>query len=179
MLDTLGTLMKRATALLALLGSVGVVVMLVHICAYVIGRHLAAAPIPATVEIVSNYYMVLIAFLPLAWAERRGDMIAVEVFGQLLRGPFRRIDALFVAIVTAGAYAILTYATWLVAMREFAVRSYVISLSMTIPVWPSYFILPLSFGLAMVVCLLRVALLLAGRDVTNTSEHALEEEFRE
>ena len=171
--------MKRATAFLALLGSVGVVVMLVHICAYVIGRHVAASPVPATVEIVSNYYMVLIAFLPLAWAERRGDMISVEVFGHLFRGPLRRLDAAFVAAVTALAYSILAYTTWLVAMREFAVKSYVISLSMTIPVWPSYFILPLSFGLAMVVCLLRVALLLAGRDVTNTSEHALEEEFRE
>ena len=171
--------MKRATALLALLGSVGVVVMLVHICAYVIGRHLAAAPIPATVEIVSNYYMVLIAFLPLAWAERRGDMISVEVFGHLFRGPLRRLDAAFVAAVTALAYSILAYTTWLVAMREFAVRSYVISLSMTIPVWPSYFILPLSFGLAMIVCLLRLALVLAGREPAEDAAHALEEEFRE
>lgn len=176
MLDTLGNLMRRATAFLALLGSVGVAVMLVHICAYVIGRHVAASPIPATVEIVSNYYMVLIAFLPLAWAERRGDMISVEVFGQMFRGPLRRLNAAFVAATTAGAYAILAYTTWLVAMREFAVRSYVISLSMTIPVWPSYFILPLSFGLATVVCLFKLALVLAGREPAG---HALEEEFRE
>ena len=171
--------MKRATAFLALLGSVGVVVMLVHICAYVIGRHVAASPVPATVEIVSNYYMVLIAFLPLAWSERRGDMISVEVFGHLFRGPLRRLDAAFVAAVTALAYSILAYTTWLVAMREFAVRSYVISLSMTIPVWPSYFILPLSFGLAMIVCLLRLALVLAGREPAEDAAHALEEEFRE
>ena len=171
--------MKRATAFLALLGSVGVVVMLVHICAYVIGRHVAASPVPATVEIVSNYYMVLIAFLPLAWAERRGDMISVEVFGHLFRGPLRRLDAAFVAAVTALAYSILAYTTWLVAMREFAVRSYVISLSMTIPVWPSYFILPLSFGLAMIVCLLRLALVLAGREPAEDAAHALEQEFRE
>ena len=151
----LDSLVDRITSGLALLGAVGVVAMLIHITAYVIMRNLASAPIPATVEVVSYYYMVAIAFLPLAWAERRGDMISVEIFSHLLVGRVGRINAVFVSAVTFAAYLVLTYTTWTVAMRQFAARSYVISLSVAVPVWPSYFILPVAFALAALVALYR------------------------
>ena len=173
------TLAARAAKFFGYLGALAVVAMMLHIGLDVILRNAFRISLDTVPEIVARYYMTALAFLPLAWAERRGDMISVEVFGHLFRGPLRRLDAAFVAAVTALAYSILAYTTWLVAMREFAVRSYVISLSMTIPVWPSYFILPLSFGLAMIVCLLRLALVLAGREPAEDAAHALEQEFRE
>lgn len=152
---SLDRLVARVSDGLALLGAVGVIAMLVHITAYVIMRNVLHAPVPATVEIVSYYYMILIAFLPIAWAERRGDMISIEIFAPLLKGRIGRIDEIFVALVTSGVYAVLTYTTWLVAMREFAARSFVISLSTVIPVWPSYFVLPVAFALAALVTLYR------------------------
>lgn len=155
MRERLDRLVNQVTSGMALLGAVGVLAMLVHITAYVIMRNLASAPVPATVEIVSHYYMVAIAFLPIAWAERRGDMISVEIFGSLLAGRIGRINSIFVAVVTFGAYVALTYTTWIVAMREFSARSYVISLSVAIPVWPTYFILPVAFALAALVALYR------------------------
>ena len=118
-------------------------------------RQFSHSPVPATVEIVSYYYMVLIAFLPLAWAERRGEMISIEIFAPLMTGRIGRINEIFVALVTAGVYAVLTYTTWLVAMREFSARSFVISLSVVIPVWPGYFVLPIGFALAALVTLYR------------------------
>ncbi len=155
MRESLDRLVVRISDGLALVGAIGVVAMLVHITAYVITRQFSHAPVPATVEIVSYYYMILIAFLPLAWAERRGDMISIEIFAFLMKGRVGRINEIFVALVTAGVYAMLTYTTWLVAMREFSARSFVISLSVAIPVWPSYFVLPVGFGLAAVVTLYR------------------------
>ena len=155
MREKLDRLVVRVTDGLALLGAVGVVAMLVHITAYVILRNLAAAPVPATVEIVSYYYMVAIAFLPVAWAERRGDMISVEIFAHLLTGRVGRINDAFVGILTGGVYLMLTYTTWIVAMREFSARSFVISLNVAIPVWPSFFILPVAFALAALVSIYR------------------------
>ena len=155
MRKSLDRLVVRISDGLALLGAIGVVAMLVHITAYVILRQLSHAPVPATVEIVSYYYMVLIAFLPLAWAERRGDMISIEIFAPLLKGRTGRINEIFVALVTAGVYGVLTYTTWIVAMREFSARSFVLSLSVVIPVWPGYFVLPVGFALAAVVTLYR------------------------
>jgi TRAP-type C4-dicarboxylate transport system permease small subunit len=155
MRESLDRLVVRISDGLALLGAVGVVAMLVHITAYVIMRQFSHAPVPATVEIVSYYYMVLIAFLPIAWAERRGEMISIEIFAHLMTGRIGRINEVFVALVTAGVYVMLTYTTWLVAMREFSARSFVISLSVVIPVWPGYFVLPIGFALAAVVTLYR------------------------
>jgi TRAP-type C4-dicarboxylate transport system permease small subunit len=155
MREKLDRLVVRVTDGLALLGAVGVVAMLVHITAYVILRQAFHMPVPATVEIVSYYYMILIAFLPIAWAERRGDMISIEIFAPLMKGRIGRINEIFVALVTGAVYLTLTYTTWLVAMREFATRSFVISLSVAIPVWPSYFVLPIAFGLAAIVTLYR------------------------
>ena len=155
MRESLDRLVVRITDGLALLGAIGVVAMLVHITAYVVMRNLAAAPVPATVEIVSHYYMIAIAFLPVAWAERRGDMISVEIFAHLLTGRVGRVNDAFVGLLTGGVYLMLTYTTWLVAMREFHAHSFVVSLSIAIPIWPSYFILPVGFGLAAVVSIYR------------------------
>lgn len=149
--------MRRITGGLALVGAVGVVLMLLHVTAYVIMRHFVASPIPATIEIVSYYYMILIAFLPLAWAERRGDMITVEVFQHLMPAAFKRWADILVALVTFAAYAALTYTTWLVAMREFGSRSFLISLNVALPTWPGYFVLPVAFGLAAGMTLYRAA----------------------
>lgn len=151
----LDLVVSRVTSGLALIGAIGVVAMLLHVTAYVIMRHVMSAPVPATVEIVSRYYMVLIAFLPLAWAERRGDMISIEVFAHLTPQSVKPWVAALVSLVTSGTYVLLTYTTWLVALREFKTGSFVISLSVAIPVWPGYFILPVGFALAALVCLYR------------------------
>jgi TRAP-type C4-dicarboxylate transport system permease small subunit len=143
------------TSGLALLGAIGVVAMLVHVTAYVVLRYALQAPVPATVEIVSYYYMVLIAFLPIAWAERRGDMISVEIFEKFFVGRLGRIVEIIVALITTAVYVVMTYTTWLAAMREFSAKSFTISLSIAIPTWPGYFILPLSFALAAFVTLYR------------------------
>lgn len=145
---------------LALLGAAGVACMLVHIAVYVVMRLFFSSPIPATVEIVSSYYMVLVAFLPLAWAERRGDMITIEVFADLFPPLMKRLVAVFVALVTLAAYAVLTWTTWLVAVREFTAGAFVITLSIAIPTWPSYFILPAGFALAAIVALYKLVELL-------------------
>lgn len=179
MTTLIGTFTRRATDLFAMLGAVGVVAMLVHITTYVVTRHLFAAPVPATVEIVSYYYMVLIAFLPVAWAERRGEMISVEVFAHFFKGPWQKIDAVFVALVTAGAYMALTYTTWLMAMRAFDSKTFVISLKIAVPVWPGYFALPAAFGLAAIVTLLRLYLILAGSGPETGKPAAPQEEFRQ
>lgn len=145
---------------LALVGAIGVVAMLLHITGYVLLRLFLSSPIPATVEIVSYYYMVAVAFLPIAWAERRGDMIAIEVFAGFFRGGVGKTVDFFVAAVTTAVYFVLTWTTWLAAMREYEAGSFVISLSHIIPTWPGYFALPVGFALAFVVSIYRLAVLM-------------------
>lgn len=91
-------------------------------------------------------------------------MIAVDIFSALFRGPFDHINRLFVHLLTFTAFAFLTYTTWFAAMREYEAGSFVLSLSVAVPVWPGYFILPLGFALAALVSALKLCLCLAGQE---------------
>ncbi|WP_420391488.1 TRAP transporter small permease subunit [Acuticoccus sp.] len=56
--------------------------MMLQIAFDVILKHLANAPIPATLETVSSYYMVALVYLPLGLVTKRRGHIVVELFTQ-------------------------------------------------------------------------------------------------
>ncbi len=140
---------------LALIGSLGVLALLVHVFVDVVTRNLIGRPIPATNEIVSHYYMVLIAFLPLAWVERRRAMVTVELLDLLLTDIARRISDVLVALLACAIYGVIAWVTWETALKNFAIGSFVDVLGYRVPIWPTYFLPPLGFVLAAMVTLLR------------------------
>src|SRR5690606_30541580 len=82
---------------LALVGALALIATLLHITGYVLCRPVMHTPIPAAVEIDAPFYMELPAFLPVAWAARRGDMITGDIFSNLFTGRIGRINEIFVA----------------------------------------------------------------------------------
>ena len=160
----LDSLVNRITSGLALLGAVGVLAMLVHITGYVVMRNLAGAPIPATVEIVSYYYMVAIAFLPLAWVERRGGMISVELLDFMLSPRMRRVSDLLIAALGVVIYAVMAYASWLTAVRNYETGTFVVALQTKIITWPGYFLPPAGFALAAIIVTVRLLQIITGNE---------------
>ncbi|MEJ8572102.1 TRAP transporter small permease [Microbaculum marinum] len=136
---------------LVALGAASIVLMMVHITVDIVLRALGT-PIPATIEIVASYYMPLVAFLPLAWVERNRAMIVVEVFGDFYGPRMMRWSNAATALFCAAVYAALAYMSLQEALGEFETRSYLLSVTVRVPVWPAYFILPVSYLLAAVVC---------------------------
>lgn len=151
----MSTVLERIVRLLALLGSLGVVALMVHVCADVLLRALAGTPIPATVEIASRYYMVLISFLPLAWVQQRDGMISIGVLDNVLPPAWLKWSDLAVALVVAMTYGLLAWITFKTALKSYAVGTFVIVLNEPLMVWPSYFLPPLGFALAAIVCVAR------------------------
>lgn len=149
---------------LALVAAVGLVVMMLHICIDVVLRATLSRPIPATVEIVSRYYMIAITFLPLAWVERRNGMVSVEIVDAFLPKPVIRFSDVLVALLAAAIYALLAYTSWQLAMRNYTSGTYVMAMRVPVVVWPTYFILPLGFALASIVTLMRAIRLAASPD---------------
>lgn len=143
---------------LSVIGGVAVLTMLIHIVADVAMRNIMNIALPATVEVVSRYYMVAAAFLPLAWVERTGGMITVGFLTGALGRKGVKINDVIVGLTSMAVYAFLTYSSWLVAVAQFKRSSFIASMSVSIPVWPTYFILPVSFALATIICLLRAVL---------------------
>lgn len=133
---------------LALLGAVAVVVMMLHISADVLARNLFRWSIPATADLVARYYMVTLAFLPLALLELKGGMISVELTEFMLSARAVRLSDAAMAILGAAVYGLLTWVTWRSGMQNMRSGTYVELVNLKLPVWHSYFLPSLGFGLA-------------------------------
>ncbi|WP_417522088.1 TRAP transporter small permease [Marinobacter sp.] len=159
-MNTLSRITDRLTGFLSYFGMLGVLAMMLHICADIIGRTVFEISVPATLEMVTRYYMLMLVLLPLAWVESRCFMITVEAFSGLFGKLGLRIIDVLVAVVCIGVYSILAVSTWEKAIEQFDVGAYIVALDTQIIVWPGYFTLPFGFGLAALVCLVRIPLLL-------------------
>ena len=129
---------------------------MLHVVADVILRNLFNQPIPATYEIVTNYYMIALAFIPLAWVERSGGMVQVEVLDPLMGPGMTRVSNMLVALISTVIYGALTWFTFTMAMKNAATGTFVMAQSLRFVTWPAYFILPLGFGLAALITFIRL-----------------------
>ncbi|QOR40350.1 TRAP transporter small permease [Billgrantia diversa] len=159
-MDALYRLTNRAAVGLALLGTLGILLMVIHITLDVLLRATLSVSIPATVELVTRYYLITLALLPLGWVEWRREMIAVEALEGLMKPWLVRLSDVLVSLLSAAVYGVLAVATWGKAMEQYDIGSYVMSLNFPMPVWPTYFALPAAFALAAVVCVVRLPFLL-------------------
>ena len=162
-------LADKLSTILATIASFGVIAMMVHVCADVISRVLTGASLPATVEVVSYYYMVLVAFLPLAWVERKGGMISVELLEFVMTPTMRRISDALIAIVGSCIYAVMAFATWQTALKNYDTGTFVIALQTKILTWPGYLLPPAGFALAAFILLVRL-LQIAQHPLERTDE---------
>lgn len=62
----------------SLIGTICVILMMLHVTADVIGRYFFNAPLPGTIVVVANYYMVVLVFLAIGVAEEQRAHISVE-----------------------------------------------------------------------------------------------------
>ncbi|UJQ94652.1 TRAP transporter small permease [Mariluticola halotolerans] len=158
---------RSATSIACLL----VIAMMLHVSADVIGRTFFHHPLPGTLEIVTAYYMVALAFLPIAWIARERGHIIVELFtAHLPRRKIKLLDA-FAGIVTLGYVAMFTYQVTLVAIAKTKIGEAWESANGYVDVWPSRWVIPVGFAVMAIYVLLQIfSDLKAARTDKETSE---------
>lgn len=145
------------------LGSLVLLAMMMQVVVDVFMRSFLGTGFPATADLVGKYYMVAVSFLPLAMTEIQRRHIEATIFTQKLTGTPRKLVFLFGFVVAAVVFALLTYGSFTEAMKQTARGAYIEAGTMRFPTWPSYWILPISFGLMLVVLILRITEVLTGR----------------
>lgn len=136
--------------------------MMVHVAVEVAGRTFFNHPFMGTTEIVANWYMVAIAFLPWAWIERRNNHIVAGMF-ERIGGP--RFNFWLGAIVKVCTLAFVALFTWQAGVRaiEHTMAGEVVEAAGGfIPIWPSRWLLPIAGGSMGLYMALRVVADLAG-----------------
>lgn len=132
---------------MTLFAGVGLVLMMLQVNADVAGRYLFTRPVPLTMELVTYYYMTLVAFLPLMALERKpGGLIHVELFYGFMPAWLRRWVFTFAMAAGAVYCGFATYSAWNPAMTAFAAGSYVGSIY-TVASWPTRFVPVIGFAL--------------------------------
>ena len=146
-------LLRRTLVFIA--GLAVVATMLLTLCDVILRK--LGIQIPAVYEVVVNYFMPAIAFLPLMQVERDGEMISVEIVGSLGGSSFQNNLLRFAAVVSTVVYLALAYTTLMDALNQLSVGSYVVAMDMRLPTWPAYFLLPMAFAAAALVTGQRIA----------------------
>ena len=149
-------LLDRSTNTASAVAGVFVVVMMLHIVADVLSKWLFNYPIVGTLEIVANYYMVALIFFPLAYVQRAGGHIIVEIFTQSLA---KRVILVFDAAIGLFmfAYTILfVWRTGVEAIHRTEELEYLQGTGLFITIWPVRWFLPLGFGVMGLIALRQV-----------------------
>lgn len=146
----------------SLLGAAALLLMGLQITVDVLGRNLAGQAIPATADLVGKYYMVAVSFVPLALTQIHRRHIEATIFTDRMSGAPRRIVGVLGVAIAIAVFALMTWGTALEAIKNTARRSYVEAGLIHVPTWPSYWILPLSFALMVLVLALQLPAALSG-----------------
>lgn len=134
----------------AWIAGIATVLMMFHVTADVIGRTFFHAPLTGTLEIVANYNMAALAFLPLALIARERGHIFVELFtGWMKPNPRAILDGV-VAIVTTVYIAVFTWKAFEVAVDKTRIRDAKEAGFGFVEVWPGRWLVVIGFGLMLV-----------------------------
>jgi TRAP-type C4-dicarboxylate transport system permease small subunit len=111
--------------------------------------------VPGTLEIVTYYLMLMVAFLPLAYVERQDGAISVDALYLWAPPKVKRVMDIFAGLFSFLVYSAVAYLSLQFALHKFSSGSYVMTAYYALPIWPAYFIVPLGFALAAMVVLHR------------------------
>ena len=128
------------------LGGIAVVALMFHIIADVFLRYFFNSPLPATIEIVSYWWMVLAVFPGIALTQRRKEHVEVTLLSDLMPESHKSVIILAARVLTIITVGALAWYGWLAALEQMQ-RGEIAMGSITILIWPMRFIVPLGFGL--------------------------------
>ena len=152
------------------IAAIALTLMMGHVTVDVAGKYLLNAPVPVTLEMVSNYYMVAVVFLPLAAVEKVNGHIHVELIYSALPRVGRRVLDVAAHALALGFFAMLMRYSWVSAVRKFEVGEFIMG-TYPIIIWPSRFLVPLGCGLIaafLVLRLVRAVIRLVRADLDDT-----------
>ncbi|WP_342706692.1 TRAP transporter small permease [Lutimaribacter saemankumensis] len=148
----------------ALIGGFGVASMMAHVTLDVVFRYALNRPLPGTLTMVTYYYMILVAFVPLGFVERQRAHISVEVFTALMPPRIAKVLGVITSILTMAVMILLAWRGADAALKAMRLGAAQVQGDSEILVWPAYFAIPLGAGLMTFVLFWRLLRWVAGQE---------------
>lgn len=155
MLSRLDRLFFRLESLLNLVGGIAIFLLVLLATTNVLGRWLFSWPIDGYIDWVEQG-MAFIAFLGLAFTQRVGGHIRMDIVISRLHGRALWVSELFSVLLMLGLTLILIYGSYLHFLRAYEIGDS--SLDINLPTWPAKLVIPV----ALTVLALRLLIQLWG-----------------
>ncbi|SLN15671.1 Tripartite ATP-independent periplasmic transporters, DctQ component [Roseovarius albus] len=143
----------RVETLLALLSGLAVFSLMVLAVVSVSGRNLFGQPLPGYVDWIEQA-MPLIAFMGIAYAQRDGGHIRMDMLVGALRGRALYLVELITTLAILALMLLLVWGSWSHFQRSFdfgaPLWSRDSSMDIALPLWPAKLLVPVAFS---VLCL--------------------------
>jgi len=137
--------------------------MMLHITGDVARRFFFNRSLPATLEMVTYYYMVGAVFLAMAYVEKRGEHIRVDLFAQMFPRKFQLVLYIFGGLVCLLFFFLLAWQGYVDAVRATDRGERVMS-RYQFYIWPSRWAIPVGIGALMLVVLSNMLKAIARRE---------------
>jgi TRAP-type C4-dicarboxylate transport system permease small subunit len=138
------------------IGLLATFLMMVHVTVDVFSRYLFNRPLDGTNEIVAVVYMVVIAYVPWAWIQVRGNHIVAGMFQDIGTPLTDYVIDIFVKLFTMLFLLVFVYQTLLKAIDQTRAGEVWLAGTMYVPAWPSRWVLPVSGALMLIYMAVRL-----------------------
>lgn len=155
----LSALAKAST----LIGTICVVLMMLHVTADVIGRYFFNAPLAGTIVVVANYYMIVLVFISIGVAEEKKAHISVEFVTDLMPRKVQSGFSVFSNILTVAVISVLMIAGYTEAVKKTNIGATLVEGSQMIEVWQSYWAIPVGAALMVLIAAYRIVVTVTGQ----------------
>ncbi|WP_073457776.1 TRAP transporter small permease [Pseudonocardia thermophila] len=166
--------MSRLSIALVVLAAAATVVLMVQVVADVVARNVFNSPIPATLELAQYYWMVLVVFGGLGYAQLRGEHVRATVLTHRLPASWQRATEVSALVLMAGFAALVAAYGWGEAVESTAIRE--TAAASSVLVWPMHWAVPVGAAALALQALVSVHLVLtrpqASRDRRQQEEPA-------
>ena len=146
-LGAVDRLMHRIEKLMALVSGLGIFALMLLGVAHVLGRKFFNMPIVGYIDIV-EIMMAFMVFLGIAYTERLGGHIRMELFVAFLKGRWLALFEIVGVVLGLAIVAVLLVYSWDHAMRALYLGDSTIDAQ--IPLWPSKIIVPIALAMLFV-----------------------------
>lgn len=156
--DLIFRLFDRLTALMSMIGTVGILFIMLLITADVVGRAFLGRPISGVPEIVSMLILSIV-FLQIANTLLRGRLTRADGFLMVVRSKSPRLAGVLDAVMHfagVGLVGVLTNAFYPLFMRSYGRNEMVGTVGQFLaPIWPTYFIVVMGAAMLCIAFALR------------------------
>ncbi|WP_109466903.1 TRAP transporter small permease [Albibacillus kandeliae] len=152
----IGRALAGLVSMASFISTISIVLMMLHVTADVTCRYLLNQPLPGTLTIVAHYYMIIVTFVALAVAEKQEAHITVEIVADMLPPFAQRLLGWLSFVLTSAVFTLLAWRGFEIAMGKTKIRASIEQGSDMIPVWQSYWAIPIGAGLIALVALYKL-----------------------